>query len=221
MDLVLNSEIKELVDKLKVYKNESNESEYITTVSLLVDAIEAKDQYTARHTERVTLFSLVLFDEIYAHQETYKHEFKKEERAVLKKAALLHDVGKVGIATEILIKPSGLTDDEFDQIKQHSLYGYQIASFIDENEDVLEAIKYHHERFDGQGYPEGLAAEQIPYLAAVIAVADTYDAMTSDRPYRKGLDREIAYKEILSCSGTQFNPSVVKAFKKVFEQNIL
>lgn len=221
MKFIVNEQIRELVDNLKAYKEGNDQRGYIRTISLLVDAIENKDNYTARHTERVTLFSMILFDELFKNKDKYQCELHKEQRAVLKKAALLHDLGKVGIRTEVLNKPGRLTDEEFEEIKHHSEYGYQIASFLNEDTAVLEAIRFHHERYDGKGYPQGLAKDDIPFLSAIIAVADTYDAMTSDRPYRKGLDRSIAREEILKYSGSQFNPIVVKAFIAVYDQNIL
>lgn len=221
MKFIVNEQIRELVEKLKTYNEDNDQRGYIRTIALLVDAIENKDDYTARHTERVTLFSMILFDELFKNKDEYQCPLIKEQRSVLKKAALLHDLGKVGIRSEVLTKPGRLTEDEYEEIKQHSEYGYQIASFINEDIAVLEAIRFHHERYDGKGYPQGLAKDEIPFLAAIIAVADTYDAMTSDRPYRKGLDRSIAREEILKFSGTQFNPIVVKAFIAVYDQNTL
>lgn len=221
MKLDVNQEARELIEKLKTFKEESNEKGYIHTIALLVDAIENKDNYTARHTERVTLFSMILFDEIIKNQTNYDCHLEKCQRAILKKAALLHDLGKVGIRTEVLLKPGRLTDEEYEEVKLHSTYGYEIACFVNEDNDVLDAIKYHHERYDGKGYPEGLAGDEIPFLSTIIAVADTYDAMTSDRPYRKGLDREIAREEIVKFSGMQFNPVVVKAFLSAYEKNSL
>lgn len=221
MKLNVSQEARELIEKLKAFKAEANEKGYIHTIALLVDAIENKDNYTARHTERVTLFAMIIFDEMFKNPDDYDCCIDKSQRAVLKKAALLHDLGKVGIRSEVLLKPGKLTDEEFEEIKQHSLYGYEIAKFINERKDVLEAIKYHHERYDGNGYPERLAGEQIPFLATIIAVADTYDAMTSDRPYRKGLDRQIARAEIEKYSGSQFHPVAAKAFLAAFDKGSL
>lgn len=212
----LNKEIKELISDLKLYRQQNDRVEYLKTISLLVNAVEKKDAYTARHTERVTLYSLVLFDELNSNPD-YEIDFPKGFRQTLKISALLHDIGKIGIRDCVLNKPGRLTDEEFEEIKKHPSYGYMIGMNIEELDDVLLGVKHHHERYDGKGYPDGLKGDEIPIIAAIISVADAYDAMTSDRPYRKSLSGEIGRDEIMKNSGTQFHPLVVKAFLKVWD----
>ncbi len=174
----------------------------------LVKALEAKDPYTKEHSERVTEYALLLAQEM---------GLSPEEIESLRFAGHLHDVGKVGIADAILLKPGRLTPQEYEIIKQHPVIGAEIVGHISLLQEEARIIRYHHERFDGKGYPEGLKGEEIPLLARILAVADAYDAMTSRRPYRPSLSPERAYKEILRCSGTQFDPEVVKIFKYVWQ----
>ncbi len=188
---------------------------FINTTIALTSAIEAKDTYTRGHTERVTKYALMvarqMVDNGTANFDTKFFEY-------LEIAGLLHDVGKIGVPESILTKPDKLTDEEFTKMKQHTLRGVEILKHIPEFKECLDGVKYHHERYDGRGYPDGLKGEGIPIIAAVLAVADTYDAMTSDRPYRKGLSREIAIAEIKKNSGVQFNPLAARAIVELFEQ---
>jgi HD-GYP domain-containing protein (c-di-GMP phosphodiesterase class II) len=127
-------------------------------------------------------------------------------------AGLLHDVGKVGIPDEILRKPGRLTDEEYDVMKQHPVVGAMIVSSMPGFQEIIPGVRNHHERWDGTGYPDGLAGEAIPLLGRLLAVPDTMSAMTTDRPYRKGLTWEAALEEVERKSGTQFDPSIVAAF---------
>jgi HD-GYP domain-containing protein (c-di-GMP phosphodiesterase class II) len=136
----------------------------------------------------------------------------------MESAALLHDIGKIGIPENILKKPGRLTSKEQNVVKLHPYVGVQILEPIDILEPIISIIYYHHERFDGKGYLEGLKGEQIPLGARVLAVADAFDAMTSDRPYRRALTVAEAIEELRRCSGSQFDPSIVKAFLKVVEK---
>jgi HD-GYP domain-containing protein (c-di-GMP phosphodiesterase class II) len=129
---------------------------------------------------------------------------------------MLHDVGKIGIHDSTLNKPGKLTDDEYNEIKLHTLIGAQIVKDISFLEPVIPYVLEHHERFDGKGYPRGVAGENISIKGRLLAVADTFDAMTSDRPYRKALEPEDAVKEILRNGGTQFDPEVVRAFERAW-----
>jgi HD-GYP domain-containing protein (c-di-GMP phosphodiesterase class II) len=136
-------------------------------------------------------------------------------------AALLHDVGKIGVSEAVLQKEGKLTDDEFREIKKHPVVGAEILSSIKQLKAALPGIRYHQERYDGKGYPEGLSGECIPLFARIIAVADTFDAMTSDRPYRKALPDQTALGEIERCAGAQFDTVCVKAFMKGYEKGLI
>jgi putative nucleotidyltransferase with HDIG domain len=151
---------------------------------------------------------------IYARTIAEKLELPDAEMDILERAATLHDIGKIAIPEAILNKPDRLTREEFDIMKTHPICGVRILENIKEMEPIIQGIQYHHERHDGKGYPEGLRGEEIPRMARILAVADTYDAITSDRPYRKGPGHVFASEEIQRCNGTQFAPEVVYAFLK-------
>ncbi len=180
---------------------------FIETVISLAATIDAKDPYTHGHSQRVMEYSLAIGKEM---------NLSNDEIKDLKLSALLHDIGKIGINENILTKPAKLTDEEFSEIKKHPGTGAGIIEHIKKLKDISPGIKYHHERFEGGGYPNGIKGENIPFFARIIAVADTYDAMTSDRPYRKGLDPEIALAEVEKCKGTQFDEKCADAFIKVY-----
>ena len=127
-------------------------------------------------------------------------------------AGLLHDVGKIGVPEAVLQKPGRLTDEEFEQIKQHPAIGAKILRDIKQIEDIIPGVLYHHERYDGKGYPDGLAGEDIPLMGRIICLADCFDAMTTSRTYRKALPLEVAMAEIRRCAGTQFDPRLAEVF---------
>lgn len=185
---------------------------FIGLIKALSEAIEAKDKYTRGHTDRVSHLSIMIGE---------KMRLSKERIEILRLASILHDIGKIGIPENILNKPTRLTSEEYIKIKEHPLIGAQILKPIAKLKDVREAVLYHHESYDGYGYPAGLKGEQIPLEARIIAVADTYDALITERPYKKALSPEKALKEIEKCSGTQFDPEVVKVFKKIIKRNEL
>lgn len=178
---------------------------FYTTIKSISSALDAKDSYTHGHSLRVTLYSLIL-----AKYMDVSEQFKEE----LETAGLLHDIGKIGITEDILCKPGKLTDSEYEIIKTHPDKGKKLLSNIQKLNCVSEWLNSHHERWDGQGYPRGLKGEEIPLSARVIAIADTYDAMTSSRSYRKALSHDVAKEEILKCRGTQFDPELVDIFEK-------
>jgi HD-GYP domain-containing protein (c-di-GMP phosphodiesterase class II) len=139
-----------------------------------------------------------------------------EQLERIRLGAILHDVGKIGIEDKILKKESALESEEWKVMQTHPELGYEILSRVEGLKDVIGGMRYHHERWDGKGYPLGLKGEEIPLVARIIAIADTYDAMVSTRPYRKGMDPKFAYQEILRYRGTQFDPEVVDAFVEAF-----
>jgi len=185
-------------------------SSYLSTVQSLAAALETKDDQTGNHAKRVRDYAQIItenFDKALLQRESLVFGF------------LLHDVGKIGVPEQILMKPGPLDDTEWTVMRQHPNLGARIletATFLQPH--AIEVVIAHHERWDGEGYPNKLAKDKIPVGARVFSVADTFDAMTSDRPYRKGMSIETAVAEILRCSGTQFDPDVVEAFKKTEEQ---
>lgn len=182
---------------------------FMNTTVALAAAIEAKDRYTHGHTARVTSLSLEIAKKlIKKHGKTLGQKFLED----LHVASLLHDIGKIGIPEYILNKEGPLDDKEKKQMEAHPLLGVNILQFINELADCMAGVKYHHERYDGNGYPEGLKGNQIPLIASIISVADAFDAMTTVRPYRKVLNKDEAVQEIMRLSGKQFDPEVTAAF---------
>lgn len=175
----------------------------VSTLKSLVMSIEARDSYTKQHSERVTIYALQIAEVM---------GLSEDEVDVIRFGGYLHDIGKIGVKDTVLLKPGKLTDEEFEEIKQHSVIGDNILKPIKFFPKERDMIRHHHERYDGRGYPDGLGGEDIPLTARILAVADTYDAMTSTRPYRKALDHSCAIEEIVRCSGKQFDPKVVEAF---------
>lgn len=189
---------------------EENNEMFFSTIEALAEAIEKRDPYTGGHTRRVLEISLDIAGEM---------NLGPHEREILKLAALLHDIGKIGIDDQVLRKQAALTPEEFDLIKKHPEIGCEIVKHIRKLQDVVPGILMHHEKMDGSGYPMGNSRDQIPLTARIVAVADAYDAMVSDRPYRKGRDQEAALAELERVKGKQFDPDVVAAFKKVIERH--
>lgn len=182
---------------------------YFGAINALTEAINAKDHYTAGHVDRVGEYSLAIANMMNLNEESIE---------VIKQAAQLHDVGKIGIPEAVLNKPGKLTDEEFALMKSHSVISAQIVKPLGLSPKIVEAIKHHHERIDGRGYPDGLKGDMISLEARILCVADTYDAMITDRPYRKGLTKDTAIAELKKCSGTQFDAGIVEAFLKVLDQ---
>ena len=189
---------------------------FMRTTVALAAAIEAKDHYTRGHTNRVTNLSIEIAQRI---SQKNKKNFDAKFLENLHIASLLHDIGKIGVPEHILNKRGSLTVGERNRIKEHPMIGVNILKPIKELEGSLVGVRYHHERFDGLGYPEGLAGEQIPLVASIIAVADSFDAMNIDRPYRTALDRQDAINEISKLSGKQFSPLVADAFLELCKEN--
>ncbi|AYO29915.1 HD-GYP domain-containing protein [Biomaibacter acetigenes] len=182
---------------------------YLETIQALATAIEAKDPYTRGHSERVAMYSSIIAEEM---------NLPEDFLNTLNFAALLHDIGKIGIPDEILNKPGKLSEEEFDRIRIHPILGANIVEKIDFLAQASSYIRFHHERQNGRGYPEGLKGENIPLGAAILAVADAFDAMTSDRPYRRAWNLDDTLHEIESNSGIQFRPEVVEALKNAVKK---
>lgn len=202
---VLASEVAASIKKAQLYEEISEL--FMHTVEALASAIDAKDPYTYGHSRRVAQLSSAICEEM--------GMTRKETRNV-ELAAILHDIGKIGTPESILRKPGRLDPDEMEKVRAHPEQGAHILSNISEFRDVIRWIKHHHEWYDGKGYPDHIAAEHIPLQARVIAVADTFDAMTSDRPYRKGMPSVEAIRIMEECAGTQFDPAILETFKRIF-----
>ena len=183
----------------------------LNMIMTLIQAIEAKDRYTRGHSVQVTELALKVGKEL---------GLSGEELEVTQTSALLHDVGKIGIPESILNKPCRLTTDEYDQVKQHPAIGAAILKPIKGLEEVIQIIYYHHERYDGLGYMEGLKGEKIPLIARILAACDTFASMTSDRPHRKAITQEEAVNELQRVEGKQLDPEVVKALLKVIRSKM-
>ncbi len=181
------------------------ERNFVGTLEALVQALDARDEYTAGHSLRVTELSLSL---------ARWYPLDEAETRILRLGALLHDVGKIGVEDACLRAKRRLTDQEFARVRRHPGLGHQILAPLEELGEVRTVVRAHHERWDGTGYPDGLKGQRIPLAARIIAVADTIDAITSDRPYRRGSPLELALQEVRHWSGTQFDPSVVRALDR-------
>lgn len=185
------------------------QSLFLSTVSALANSIDARDPYTKGHSERVTAYAVMIAEGL---------NLGTEDLELLRYAGLLHDIGKIRIRDHILHKPGRLTDSEFSEMKKHPEYGVEIMQPVNAFKHILPAMLHHHERYDGRGYPHGLAGEAIPLTARILCVADCFDAMTSDRPYRKGMPVADAVAELTRNKKTQFDPQLVDIFLRVVEQ---
>ncbi len=185
---------------------------FFETSLALADAIEKRDYYTAGHTRRVMKYSVMIGEKI---------GMSKEQLYWLSLSAILHDIGKIGIPDAILNKQAPLNDAEKEIMRKHPVLGYEIVKKVEGLRKALDGILYHHETENGEGYPEGLKGNEIPLFAKIISVCDTFDAMTTDRPYRKALSTEIALNELEKFSGKQFDPEVVEVFKEIISKEIL
>ncbi len=178
------------------------------TIQSLIAALEAKDPYTRGHSERVAKLSEIIGKEL---------KLGEEALETLRYAGVLHDIGKVGTARYILRKPGKLNEDELQRIRLHPEAGALILREVSFLSRVVPVIFHHHERYDGTGYIDGIAGDEIPYLARILTVADAYDAMTSPRPYRARLPKDAACQELVDCSGSHFDPKIVEAFLKAID----
>lgn len=207
---IIASKAASAIENSRLYE-ELKES-YLETLTALANAVEARDIYTRGHTERVCYMAQSLCEEM---------GWNEEQLWEAKMGGILHDIGKIGVPDAILNKAQALTDDEFEIMKQHTICGAKILEDISFSAPAIPYVLYHHERFDGKGYPYGLRSSQIPIQGRLMAVVDTFDAMTSDRPYRKAKSFNMALKEIKECAGTQFDPEIAHLFLRVWEKGLL
>lgn len=185
------------------------EQTYQSTLVALASALDARDRETAGHSARVTELAVKIAKQM---------DLSNSQLQFIRWGALIHDIGKIGVSDAILRKPGALNDAEWVEMRRHPESGYAILKNIPFLRPALDLVRHHHERYDGKGYPLGLAGETIPLAARIFAVADTYDAMTSDRPYRKARSHDDALTEIRLLAGTQFDPQVVKIFLRLFRE---
>jgi putative nucleotidyltransferase with HDIG domain len=196
----INSELKD--------KNQELEKAYLESIQTLRYTVEAKDSYTRGHSDRVADFSVLIG----------KHMgLSEKDLEILRIGGLFHDIGKIGVPDKILLKEAKLTDEEYSEIKNHPSIGKQILSNASLFQDMIPIVYHHHEKYNGTGYPAGLAGDDIPLFARIAAVADTFDAMTTKRSYRNALPLEVVRAEIEKCSGTQFDPQIAKVFLDILD----
>lgn len=186
------------------------QQEYLNTITTLALLIDARDAYTKRHSENVTRYSVEIAKEM---------GFPADHQELIRRAGLLHDIGKIGIRDSILLKPGKLTDEEFEQIKSHAPRGADIVATLPSLQQISFLVRHHHERYDGRGYPDGKKGNEIEVGARILAVADSFDAMTTDRPYRKALTLKQATDELVKCKGGQFDPLIVDCFIRILEKD--
>lgn len=199
---IMSASIEHAVEQLKKAAHE-NHLLFINSVRMLAAAIDAKDPYTRGHSERVARYSIGIGKNL---------DLSDQEMRSLRISALLHDVGKIGIDDRILRKPGALSEEEFEVMKQHPAKGAAIMSGVAQLIDIIPGMKYHHEKWSGGGYPDNLEGEGIPMQARIVAIADTFDAMTTNRPYQKAMEIGYVVEKIKSFAGTRFDPRVVEAF---------
>jgi putative nucleotidyltransferase with HDIG domain len=207
----MSESIRDAIENLKRAARENHEL-FINSIRALAAAIDAKDPYTRGHSERVARYSSLVAREMGLSSEDVRR---------VRLSALLHDVGKIGIDDRILRKPTALTEEEFEIMKSHPVKGAAIMEAIPQLRDVIPGMKHHHERWEGGGYPEGLRGEDIPLQARIVSVADTFDAMTTTRPYQRAMDIRFVFQRLRDLAGNRFDPSVVEALIQSYEKGEL
>lgn len=201
--ILANREYREHLEQKVEEQTDQLRETFLGAVKALAEALDAKDSYTNGHSRRMTEIVVTMANEMAL-------EKKSIERVRL--AGLVHDIGKIGVSEEILLKPGKLSNEEFAAIREHPVAGEKILKSVVRDENVLAMVRHHHERFAGGGYPEGIAGDDIPLGARLLSVADAYDAMTSNRPYRDALTPDKARAQLLANRGSQFDPDVVDVF---------
>ncbi|MBO4266468.1 MAG: HD domain-containing protein [Lachnospiraceae bacterium] len=217
--LMVATLLQTLNDILEEYREREKKKTAMTisTIETIAGAIDARDEYTGGHSERVGLYSQRLAREMAAD-----YELTEEDIVRIHYIGLVHDIGKIGVADNVLNKSGKLNDEEYTLMRRHTEIGYEImASLGSEINGLLDGIRHHHERFDGDGYPDKLSGTDIPLVARILALADSYDAMTSNRVYRKRLSDEEVRAELVRCSGTQFDPALTEIFIKLLDKGEL
>ena len=198
----INEELKESQEQLK--------TAYLESIQTLRYTVEAKDKYTRGHSDRVSEYSVLIGKYM---------NLPEEDLEILRIGGLFHDIGKIGIPDAILLKDSKLTDEEYSEIKNHPSIGKHILSNAKIFENIIPIVLHHHEKFNGNGYPEKLSGQNIPLHARIAAIADTFDAMTSKRSYRNALSLDVVREELINCSGTQFDPEILKVFLHILDNH--
>jgi response regulator RpfG family c-di-GMP phosphodiesterase len=207
---VIAAKVASMIENCRLYDN--LRISYLEAIKALANAIEARDEYTRGHTERVTILAGLLAEKL---------GWSEQKRAELKMGCTLHDIGKIGVPDAILNKPNLLTTEERQKMEYHPLLGAKILEGIDYLEPAIPYVLYHHERYDGRGYPHGLTGEEIPIEGRLLAVVDTYDAIVTDRPYRPGASPEKAIAELQRYRGRQFDPVVVDILVTSWEEGLI
>ena len=202
-------EIKRINEELSE-SNERLERAYLDMVQTLRYTVEAKDTYTRGHSDRVSEYSVLIGEKLGLPEDQIK---------TLRIGGLFHDIGKIGIPDSILLKPDKLSDDEYSQIKNHPSIGAHILGSAEIFKDIIPIVKHHHERYDGKGYPNGLEGENIPEIARILGVADAYDAMSSNRCYRKALPQDVVRAEMVKGRGTQFDPNIADIMLDIIDED--
>lgn len=209
--LLIESGLKSVSQMRTISKmNDDLQKAYMDSIEILRHTVEAKDPYTKGHSDRVSAYAVLLGKKL---------ALAEEDIEKLRIGGLFHDIGKIGIPDSILLKESKLTDEEYAKIKEHPVIGYNMLEHATMFNDILDIVKYHHEKFDGSGYPEQIAGSNIPYLARITAVVDAFDAMTSKRSYRDSLPMDVVKSEILANLGSQFDPEIGIAFLDILDNN--
>ena len=198
-----------ILDEIKTNIDEKD-IELVTSIKTLISVINAKDRYTYGHVERVVAYAQIIADKL---------QLSENDKKILIYGAYMHDIGKINISKDVLIKKMKLTKDEWEVLKQHPANGVEIIKSVKSLKMLIPLIISHHEKYDGTGYPNGLKGEEIPYLARILTVIDSFDAMTSNRPYNNRKTYDEGLIELERCSGTQFDPEIVKAFVEAIRSN--
>lgn len=206
---ILENTVEEQTVELQKQQKKVKE-QFVQTVTALSEAVDAKDRYTSGHSKRVAMYARMIAERMGKN---------REEQELIYRAGLLHDVGKIRIPAEIINKPGKLTDEEYNIIKIHPVTGYHILRGISDDNYIADTAKYHHERYDGKGYPNGLSGEDIPESARILGVADSYDAMTSNRSYRGALPQHVVREEIEKGRGTQFDPKIADVMLQMMDED--
>ncbi|AQR94760.1 diguanylate cyclase [Clostridium saccharoperbutylacetonicum] len=199
-----------ILDEIKSNIDEKD-VELVTSIKTLISVINAKDKYTYGHVERVVIYSRLIAEKL---------QLSKRNKEILIYGAYMHDIGKINTRKEVLVKKMKLTDEEWEELKQHPANGAEIIKSVESLKEITPLIISHHERYDGKGYPNRLKGDEIPFLARILTVVDSFDAMTSNRPYNTRKSYEDGIQELERCSGTQFDPEIVKAFVEVVRNDI-